>query len=346
MNELEITFDTAPWEGFVDGLQPGTRVDGAALMTLLEGEECLDEVFQALEDLAVKLDLTGLPKPAGTGEAALRLRREEQWVASGMDRKILEQSDPLALYLEELELLPTADQSALLDRCRSGDEMARATLMNACLPQVVRAAARYVGRGVLLMDLIQEGNLGLWQAIAQYDGGNFEALRDRCVDFALAKTVIIQAQNNGVGQKMRQAVEDYREVDERLLSDLGRNPTLEEMAEELHITLEEAEVVSKMLENVRQMSKVHTPQEREEAEASQEDEQAVEDTAYFQMRQRIADLLADLPEQDAQILTARFGLDGGLPLSPEDTGRKLGLTPEEVLAREATALTKLRTLQG
>ena len=183
--------------------------------------------------------------------------------------------------------------------------------------------------------------MGAWQGILNYAGGDFEAHRDWWIGQALAKVITMQARANGVGQKMRQAVEDYRAVDERLLSDLGRNPTLEEIAEELHISPEEAAVIAKMLENVRMMDKVKTAEQPREEE-DPEEQQAVEDTAYFQMRQRIADLLADLPEDDTKLLTLRFGLEGGLPLSPEEAGRKLGLTPEEVVTREATALAQLR----
>jgi RNA polymerase primary sigma factor len=129
-------------------------------------------------------------------------------------------------------------------------------------------------------------------------------------------------------------------VDERLLGELGRNPTLEEIAEELHMSLEETTAVKKMLDNARLMSQNKQPEEIEEV--SEEEDQAVENTALFQMRQRILDLLSGVSEEDAKLLTLRFGLEGGRPLSPEETGRKLGLTPEEVVAREGAALAQLR----
>jgi len=151
--------------------------------------------------------------------------------------------------------------------------------------------------------------------------------------------VMTCAREKGVGQKLRQAVEDYRAVDEQLLSELGRNPTLEEIAQRLHMTVDAAAEVAKTMEAARTLAMAKQPQEQE---PTSEDEQAVEDTAYFQMRQRIADLLADLDETDAQLLTLRFGLEGGKPLSPEEVGKKLGLTPEEAVAREAAALSKLR----
>ena len=213
-------------------------------------------------------------------------------------------------------------------------------LTNLMLSRVLERAYEMVGRGVLLLDLIQEGSLGLWQAILNYDGGDFEAHCDWHIRWDVARVVTMQARNNGVGQKMRQAMEDYRSVDERLLSELGRNPTIEEIAEELHMTVEEAAAVAKMLDTARTLAQAKKPAEPEEEDP--EDQQAVEDTAYFQMRQRISELLSNLDEADAKLLTLRFGLEGGKPLSPEDTGKKLGLTPEEVVAKEAAALAKLR----
>ena len=98
-------------------------------------------------------------------------------------------------------------------------------------------------------------------------------------------------------------------------------------------------ILAAMLENARNLDRVLKP--REET-LPQEEDQAVEDTAYFQMRQRIMELLSTLPETDAKVLTLRFGLEGGMPLSPEETGRKLGLTSQEVVEKEANALIKLR----
>jgi RNA polymerase primary sigma factor len=123
-----------------------------------------------------------------------------------------------------------------------------------------------------------------------------------------------------------------------LLTDLGRNPTIEEIAVEMGISAEEAEVYRDTLRAARTIEKAKQPPKEQEPE----DDQAVEDTAYFQMRQRIADLLADLSSREAQLLTMRFGLEGGKPMTPEQTAAKLGMTPEEVVAMEAAALSKLR----
>ena len=130
-------------------------------------------------------------------------------------------------------------------------------------------------------------------------------------------------------------------VDERLLSDLGRNPTLEEIGLEMHISPEEALTIKKMMDNARTMHQVKTTREPDGI-PDPEENQAVEDTAYFQTRQRIGELLSGLDELDVKLLTLRFGLEGGLPLNPEEVGSRLGLTPDEVVAREAAALAKLR----
>ena len=104
---------------------------------------------------------------------------------------------------------------------------------------------------------------------------------------------------------------------------------------------EEAEAVRKMLDDARVLARVKQPAVDEEEEKEAE-EQAVEDTALFQSRQRILDLLSGLSEEDQLLLSLRFGLEGGKPLTPEETGRKMNLTAEEVVAREAAALAKLR----
>ena len=344
MNDLDFSFEQSPWEVFLRTKGMGDTISAVTLLSMLEGEEeqALEDALADVETGCMILDISGLPKTAGVGEAAVRLRQEIQMVKTGMDPEDLDPNDPLRLYLEEVSNIPAVgDPQLLAQRCAKGEERAMEALTNLGLCRVVELAAEHVGYGVLLMDLIQEGSLGLWQAVCNYRYGDYEAHRDRWIRFYMAKAVTLQARQGGVGQKMRTALEDYRAVDERLLGDLGRNPTLEEIAEELHMRPEEAAAVKKMLEDARLLAQAKQPAVDEEEEKEAE-EQAVEDTALFQMRQRILDLLSGLEEQDQKLLTLRFGLEGGKPLSPEDTGRKLGLTPAEVVAREAAALAKLR----
>ena len=343
MNDLNFTFDQTPWELTLEQLRWGDTLSAVRFLTLVEQEE-EDAVMDALSDLdtmGITLDISDLPKAAGTGEAALRLRREEELAKQGGYLGALERNDPLRLYLEELEELPKVEEpQALAEKALAGNDRAGEELATGRLYRVVELASEMVGRGVLLLDLIQEGSLGLWQSIGCYEGGDFAAHSDWWIRNAMAKAVTIQARSSGVGQKMRQAMDDYRAVDERLLGDLGRNATVEEIAEQLHMTVEETVAVARMISNARLVDKAKPSQEPEEEDI--EEERHVEDTAFFQMRQRILDLLSCLSEEDAKLLTLRFGLEGGMPLTPEDAGRKLGLTPEEVVAREAAALAMLR----
>ena len=343
MIDLEYSFEETPWERYLRSKQAGDTVSAANLLAMLEGEkeEAFEDALQQLEMACMVLDISDLPRTAGTGEAALRLRQELELVKTGITPDALEETDPLRLYLEEVAAMPAfGDEQLLAEDCAGGKQKAMEQLTNLGLSRVVQIAGEYVGYGVLLLDLIQEGSLGLWQAICNYRSGAYAPHRDRWIRLYMAKAVLQQARQNGVGQKMRTALEDYRAVDERLLSDLGRNPTLEEIALELHMTPEEALSVKSMLESARLVASAKKTAQPEEE--THEEEQAVEDTALFQMRQRISDLLSGLQDEDARLLTLRFGLEGGKPLSPEETGRRLGLTAEEVVAREGAALEILR----
>lgn len=342
MNQWDFSFEISPWETVLRGLPFGGTFSAARFLALMESEpeETVEEALQLLEERDVLLEIGELPASYGTGETALRLRREAQLVRENRLPEGLEENDPLRLYLEEVAAIPVCgDPQLLAEEYLSGNEKVLPMLTNLMLSSVIGLAYEHTGRGVLLMDLIQEAGLGLWQAILEYSGGDFELWGRRRIRIVMAKAVVLQARANGIGQKLRQALEDYRAVDERLLTELGRNPTLEEIALELHMTVEEAASVAETMEAARMLERAKAVPEEKTAE----DEQAVEDTAYFQMRQRIQELLSSLSETDAKLLTLRFGLEGGLPLSPEDTGKRLGLTPEEVVAKEAAALALLRT---
>ena len=341
MSNLEFTFEESVLDLFPEAPMSGF-VSAVRFLAVMEekSEEAVEDALLELENSGIVLDISDLPKTPGIGEAAVRLRREAELVKNNTLLTALEENDPLRLYLEELASIPACGDAQLLAQECAAGKAVQEQLLNATLSRVVETAKELTGNGVLLLDLIQEGSLGLWQAIVNFEGGDFESYADRWIRGSMAKLITMQARANGVGQKMRQALEDYKAVDERLLSELGRNATIEEIAEQMHMSAEEAALVKSMLDNARLVSRAKA--ENEPEEDPEEEEKHVEDTALFQMRQRIADLLADLPEEDATLLTLRFGLEGGRPLTPEETGRKLNLTPEEVVTKEAAALMKLR----
>lgn len=341
MNGLEISFEPSPWELALENLRPGGAFSASRLLALMEGEdeESLEAAFARLEELGTALDISDLPRGEESGPAAARLRQEAQMAAKHQIGAELPEDDPLGIYLRELKALPRAEApaQALADAFLAGDAQAGEALASGLLPQVVALAGEYTGRGVLLLDLIQEGSLGLWQGIACYSGGDIAGHCAWWVRQAMARAVLLQARATGVGAKLRRALEDYRMADQRLLTRLGRNPLVEEIAQEIGISLEDGYAVSKMFADAQTLARAHkTP------EPTPDDDRAVEDTALFQTRQRIDALLSDLEETDKKLLTLRFGLDGSLPQSPEAVGRALGLTPGEVVSREAAALKKLR----
>lgn len=341
MRDLEITFEASPWETTLGALAEDTSYSALGFLTLMEGEteESFEEALQLLQEKRILLDISDLPKPSYDSEAAVRLRREEQLVREGLLPQALEEHDPLRLYLQELAEMPAyGDPQVLAEALLTGDQTAAQRLTDLMLSRVVEQAFSLTGRGVLLLDLIQEGSLGLWQGLLSYTGGDIEAHCLQYIRWDLARAVTTHARESGVGQRLRQAMEDYRAVDEQLLSQLGRNPTIQELAEALHMTVEETAQVAKTVDAARIVAQAKAP----EPEEDPQEDQAVEDTAYFQMRQRISELLSSLTEQEAQLLKLRFGLEGGKPLTPEETGKYLKLTAEEVVAQEAAALSKLR----
>ena len=340
---MEFTFEDALWEQALDSLHPGDTISALKLLTLLEGEseDAVLEALDLLEQKGIALTLDDLPVLPAGGDMALRLRQEAQLVQSGNLMEGLEENDPLGLYLRELAATPvTGDENLLAQRYRDGEDAAGQHLVNLCLSRVVELACSLAGRNVLLLDLIQEGSMGLWQSILHYTQGDFADHRDWWIRQYLHRAVFLQSRSGDLSQKLRQGMEDYRDVDQRLLAELGRSPTQEEIGEAMHITPEEVAVYADMLTAARARQQADSAAQPKEE--TPEDDQAVEDTAYFQMRQRILELLSTLSEEEAKLLTLRFGLEGGLPMSPEEAGKKLNLTPREVVEREAKALAKLR----
>ena len=227
---MEFTFEASPWEKALEALQPGETINILNLLSYLE-EEDEDTVLEALdmlEEKSVALSIDDLPNLPTGGNMALRLREEAQLVESGRLLTGLPENDPLRLYLEELAGTPAAgDTEFLAQQYLDGDENAAQKLVTLSLSRVVELASALAGKNVLLLDLIQEGSMGLWQGILNYTGGSFDTHRDWWIRQYLHRAVFMQARSGEMGQKLRQGMEDYRDVDQKLLAEFGRNPTLE-----------------------------------------------------------------------------------------------------------------------
>jgi len=159
MSELEFAFEETPWEAFLMGKGMGATISAVTLLSMMEGEgeQQLEDALQDLETGCMYLDISGLPKAGGTGEAAVRLRREAELAKKGLRPAVLEEGDPLRLYLEEIAATPAwGDEALLAEKCAQGDEGAMVMLTNLGLARVVELAGEHTGYGVLLLDLIQE----------------------------------------------------------------------------------------------------------------------------------------------------------------------------------------------
>lgn len=340
MNDM-FAFGPTALELLVDNTPANTEISAIRLLSAADGEDesALMDALEALQEKGVGLDISQLPADYGSGEMEARLRREELLVREGSLPFLLEDTDPLRLYLEELAAIPVqGDPHILAQQVLAGESGAAERLMNLELGRAVEAAFNCTGRGILLLDLIQEASLGLWMGISAYKDGDLEACLDSRIRFALARAVLLQARESGIMRSVSDSMERYQNADKALLTRLGRNATLEEIALEMGVTPMQAELARDTLQAAREMQALKQPQQTEE----QEESQAVEDTAYFQSRQRVQELLSVLTPLEAKLLSLRFGLESGVPASPQTVGEKLEITAEQVVQMEAAALAKLR----
>ena len=256
MNPDMFSFDVPQWESVLQGACSGGSYSAVGFLTLLEGEDEteVENAFSYLESNHIALNMQEMPEDFGSGELQQRLQWEDKLVRSGNVPADLDKDDPLRLYLEDLASIPAAgDPVQLMDAYRCGDEDALQRLVNATISKAVESAFQLTGRGVLLLDLIQEASLGLWQGILHYQEGELLPCLQWWIDFYLAKACIMQARANGLGSKMRKALEGYRDTDRTLLTTLGRNPTVEEIALAMGINPEEAEFYEDMLRTARML---------------------------------------------------------------------------------------------
>lgn len=337
---MEFIFDNSPLLDFAESLQPAQPFSAEQFLTLAarEDRETVEQALDICRDKGAMADVSRIT--GATGEAQERLRLEQNLAKQADMTAGLDENDPLRLYLQELAGIPAAGDVQLLAQLYlEGEEQIAEQMVNLCLSLVVELSRHYAGKGVLLMDLIQEGSLGLWQGVAAYTGGDFEVYIRTQIQSAMANAVLLQACENGLGDKLRSQMEDYRDVDQKLLSELGRNPTIEEIAEGMHITAEEAMYVESMVQSAQSLSRAKQP---ETEEIPEEEDQAVENTAYFQSRQLIFEMLSGLNELEKEVISLRYGLDTGNAISAQQVAAKLGISPEQALKIEADALSKMR----
>ncbi len=339
--KMELEFELEPrfWERTFSALRQGDTLPAAHFLAALAQatEEQAEEAALELEERGVLLDVSQLPAPSVSDKLAERFALEQELLCGTKTIAALPENDPLRLFLQEMDNqqpLPPDEETELARLAADGNVEAAEKLTAAGLHRVLAIAKAYAGRGVLLVDLLQEGSLGLWQAIVGLtQGQNFEKAASWRIRQAMARAVAMEYRVSNAGEGLGEALRRYQEADRTLLYRLGRNPGEEELAAELGVSVQKVWELKKLLQEASK--KAPKPE-------NAEDDAPVEDTAYFQQRMRIEQLLSGLQETDQQLLSLRFGLEGKPPVSQEEAAQLLQLPLAQVQKREMEALSALR----
>ena len=261
--------------------------------------------------------------------------------------------DPVRMYLKEIERVPllTAQQEvALAKRIEKGDVSAQKALMEANLRLVVSIAKHFIGRGIPLLDLIQDGNMGLVKAVERFDyrrGYKFSTYATWWIRQEIMRTIADQARTIRVSRQMVETINKMSRVSRQLLQEYGREPTAEEIAKKMNFTVEKVREIMKF---AQEPISLETPiGEEEDSHLSDFIEDQVSQTPvdaalYAILQGHVEEILSVLTPREREVLTLRFGLTDGEPRTLEEIGQMYGLTRERIRQIESMSLKKIRQL--
>lgn len=320
------------------------------IMDALQGVELtpeqIDEIYEQLSSMGIEVvpettDVEALDKSEPEEEVEVDLSVPE---GVGID-------DPVRMYLKEIGRVPllTAEEEVeLAKRMEQGDEEAKRRLAEANLRLVVSIAKKYVGRGMLFLDLIQEGNLGLIKAVEKFDyrkGYKFSTYATWWIRQAITRAIADQARTIRIPVHMVETINKLIRVNRQLVQELGRDPTPEEIAAEMDIPVERVREIMKI---AQEPVSLETPiGEEEDSHLGDfiEDEEALapaEAASSMLLKEQLEEVLDTLTPREEKVLRLRFGLDDGRSRTLEEVGQEFGVTRERIRQIEAKALRKLR----
>jgi len=339
------------------GKKRGVLTYGEVMDALASEElspEQMDEVYEHLAEMGIEVVSEAAEETGTPEEPALEQVEEEAAEGGELDLSIPEGvalDDPVRMYLKEIgrvPLLSAEEEVELAKRIEAGDEDAKRRLAEANLRLVVSIAKRYVGRGMLFLDLIQEGNLGLIKAVEKFDyrkGYKFSTYATWWIRQAITRAIADQARTIRIPVHMVETINKLIRVQRQLLQQLGREPLPEEIAHEMGISVERVREIMKI---AQEPVSLETPiGEEEDSHLGDfiEDEDApapAEAASFTLLKEQLEEVLQTLTPREEKVLRLRFGLDDGRARTLEEVGQIFNVTRERIRQIEAKALRKLR----